>query len=81
MLNFVDQHFIIMMIPHYGGEIAVADLALSSANSPEIIDLAKHIKTSHFSEKQIGHGITGGVHRRPKTGGPGLAGFGRGVGE
>jgi uncharacterized protein (DUF305 family) len=54
MLNFVDQHFIIMMIPHYCGEIAVADLALSSANSPEIIDLAKHIKTSHFSEKELG---------------------------
>jgi hypothetical protein len=24
--------------------------------------------------------MTGGVHRRPKTGGPGLAGFGRGGG-
>lgn len=50
MMGYADQHFIVMMIPHHDGAIAMADLALSRANRPEIKALAKRIKTSQTSE-------------------------------
>jgi uncharacterized protein (DUF305 family) len=45
-----DQQFIVMMIPHHDGAIAMADLALSRAKRPEIKELAKSIKASQTSE-------------------------------
>jgi uncharacterized protein (DUF305 family) len=50
MMGYADQHFIVMMIPHHDGAIAMADLALSRANRPEIKALAKRIKASQTSE-------------------------------
>ena len=46
----MDQHFIVMMIPHHDGAIAMADLALTRAKRPEIKELAKSIKTSQTRE-------------------------------
>lgn len=46
----MDQHFIVMMIPHHDGAIAMADLALSRAKQPEVKELARSIKTSQTSE-------------------------------
>jgi uncharacterized protein (DUF305 family) len=46
----MDQHFIVMMIPHHDGAIAMADLALTRAKRPEIKELAKSIKASQTSE-------------------------------
>jgi len=48
MMN--DQHFIIMMIPHHESAIAMADLALTRAQHPEIKQLAKNIKLSQSKE-------------------------------
>jgi len=45
-----DQHFIVMMIPHHDGAIAMADLALSQARRSEIRALAKRIKISQTRE-------------------------------
>ena len=45
-----DQHFITMMIPHHEDAIAMADLALTRAEHPEIKQLAKNIKTSQSQE-------------------------------
>ncbi len=45
-----DKHFMMMMIPHHEGAIAMADLALTRAQHPEIKQLAKNIKTSQNSE-------------------------------
>ena len=45
-MGYSDQHFIAMMIPHHEGAIAMADLALSRAQRPEIKELAKRIKVS-----------------------------------
>ena len=39
----MDHHFIVMMIPHHEGAIAMADLALTRAKRPEIKELAKSI--------------------------------------
>lgn len=50
MIGYADQHFIVMMIPHHDGAIAMADLALSRAKRPEIKALAKRIKASQTSE-------------------------------
>jgi uncharacterized protein (DUF305 family) len=47
-----DQHFIVMMIPHHEGAVAMADLALSRAQHPEIKKLAEAIKTSQTREIQ-----------------------------
>ena len=49
-MGYSDQHFIVMMIPHHEGAIAMADLALSRAKRPEILELAKSIKASQTSE-------------------------------
>ncbi|WP_254957025.1 DUF305 domain-containing protein [Cyanobium sp. Cruz CV13-4-11] len=46
----MDQHFIVMMIPHHDGAIAMADLALSRARRPEIKALARSIKDSQTQE-------------------------------
>ncbi len=46
----MDQHFIVMMIPHHDGAIAMADLALTRAKRPEIKELARSIKNSQTSE-------------------------------
>ena len=46
----MDQHFIVMMIPHHDGAIAMADLALSRARRPEIKALASRIKDSQTQE-------------------------------
>jgi uncharacterized protein (DUF305 family) len=45
-----DQHFIVMMIPHHDGAIAMADLALTRARRPEIKALARSIKASQTQE-------------------------------
>jgi len=46
----MDQHFIVMMIPHHDGAIAMADLALTRAKRPEIKELARGIKASQAQE-------------------------------
>ena len=46
----MDQHFIVMMIPHHDGAIAMADLALTRAQRPEIKALARSIKASQTEE-------------------------------
>jgi uncharacterized protein (DUF305 family) len=46
----MDQHFIVMMIPHHEGAIAMADLALTRAQRPEIKALARSIKASQTEE-------------------------------
>jgi uncharacterized protein (DUF305 family) len=45
-----DQHFIIMMIPHHEDAIAMADLALTRAQHPEIKQLSENIKVSQSRE-------------------------------
>lgn len=47
-----DQHFIVMMIPHHEGAVAMADLALSQAQHPELKKLAEAIKTTQTQEIQ-----------------------------
>ncbi len=46
----MDQHFIVMMIPHHDGAIAMADLALTRAKRSGIKELAKSIKASQTNE-------------------------------
>ena len=46
----VDQRFIVMMIAHHDGAIAMADLALTRAQRPQIKALAQQIKTSQTAE-------------------------------
>lgn len=50
MMGQPDQHFIIMMIPHHEGAIAMADLALERSQRPEIIALAEAIKETQSAE-------------------------------
>jgi uncharacterized protein (DUF305 family) len=45
-MGYSDQHFIVMMIPHHDGAIAMAVLALTRAKRPEIKALAMSIKAS-----------------------------------
>ena len=45
-----DGRFIVMMIPHHDGAIAMADLALTRAQHPEIRALAARIKASQSAE-------------------------------
>ncbi|MCT0215924.1 DUF305 domain-containing protein [Synechococcus sp. CS-1330] len=49
-MGYSDQHFIVMMIPHHDGAIAMADLALTRAKRPELKALAKSIKASQTLE-------------------------------
>lgn len=43
MMGNIDQHFIIQMIPHHGGAIAMAKVALQKSKRPEILSLANGI--------------------------------------
>ena len=49
-LQPADGRFIVMMIPHHDGAIAMAELALRRAQHPEIKLLAQRIKTSQSAE-------------------------------
>ncbi len=49
-MGWSDQRFIVMMIPHHEGAIAMADLALIHARRPEIKALAQGIKASQTRE-------------------------------
>ena len=46
----IDQHFIVQMIPHHEGAIAMAKIALERSKRPEIIALAKSIIESQQKE-------------------------------
>lgn len=52
MMGQSDRHFIVMMIPHHEGAVAMADLALSRAKHPELKQLAQTIKTTQTNEIQ-----------------------------
>lgn len=52
MMGNPEQHFIVMMIPHHEGAIAMADLALTRAKHPEIKQLAQSIQTTQRQENQ-----------------------------
>jgi len=43
MGNNIDQHFIVQMIPHHEGAIAMANIALERSKRPEILSLAEGI--------------------------------------
>jgi uncharacterized protein (DUF305 family) len=45
-----DQQFMVMMVPHHDGAIAMAELALTRAKRPEIRALAQQIKASQTAE-------------------------------
>ena len=45
-----DARFIVMMIPHHEGAIAIAELALQRSKRPEIRALAEKIRTSQSQE-------------------------------
>jgi uncharacterized protein (DUF305 family) len=45
-----DARFIVMMIPHHEGAIAMAELALQRSKRPEIRALAEKIRTSQSQE-------------------------------
>lgn len=45
-----DAHFIVMMIPHHEGAIAMAELALVRARHPELRALAQRIRSSQSRE-------------------------------
>ncbi|QVL51822.1 MAG: DUF305 domain-containing protein [Cyanobium sp. M30B3] len=49
-LQSVDQRFIVMMIPHHDGAIAMAELARTRSQRPQIRALAKQIKASQTAE-------------------------------
>ena len=48
-----DQRFIVMMIPHHEGAIAMAELALQRSKRPEIRALAESIRTSQIQENAL----------------------------
>lgn len=50
MMTDADRHFIAMMIPHHEDAIAMADLALTQAQHPEITALAASIKQTQTAE-------------------------------
>lgn len=52
MMTRSDQHFIVMMIPHHEGAVAMAELALTRAQHPELKKLAEAIKTTQTQEIQ-----------------------------
>ncbi len=49
-LRSADAHFIVMMIPHHEGAIAMAELALQRSRRAEIRALAERIRTSQRRE-------------------------------
>lgn len=50
MMRQAGQRFIVMIIPHRGGAITMADLALEQSQRPEIRTLAQSIKDSQTAE-------------------------------
>lgn len=48
--NLIDRHFIEQMIPHHEGAIAMANLALEKAKTPEVRTLAQAIKNAQEVE-------------------------------
>src|SRR3990167_6003152 len=46
----IDQHFIVQMIPHHDGAIAMSKIALERSKRPEIISLSKSIIESQQKE-------------------------------
>jgi len=50
MAQNIDQHFIVQMIPHHEGAIAMAKIALERSKRPEIISLANDIIVSQQKE-------------------------------
>src|SRR3989344_1020800 len=46
----IDQHFIVQMIPHHEGAIAMAKVALERSKNPEILSLANDIIASQQKE-------------------------------
>ena len=49
-MQSADAHFIVMMIPHHEGAIAMAELALNRSQRSEIRALAERIRTSQSRE-------------------------------
>ena len=77
-MGYSDQQFIVMMIPHHDGAIAMADLALTRAKRPEIKALAKSIKASQTARTpRCATGIGSGTARMYRTGDWEQAGAGR----
>ncbi|MCS5693449.1 DUF305 domain-containing protein [Cyanobium sp. FGCU-6] len=77
-----DQRFIVMMIPHHDGAIAMADLALTRARHPELKALAQRIATSQRRENaqmRAWYRQWYGTEVPAWTGGPGM-GYGMGMG-
>jgi uncharacterized protein (DUF305 family) len=84
-MGYSDQHFIVMMIPHHDGAIAMADLALTRARRPEIMALARSIKASQMQENaQMGtwyrKWFGGDVPSWTTGGAMGMGGMGMGMG-
>ncbi len=48
----ISQHFIEQMIPHHDDAIAMAEIALTKAEHPEIKQLASNIKQSQSAENE-----------------------------
>ncbi|HEY4527311.1 MAG TPA: DUF305 domain-containing protein [Candidatus Paceibacterota bacterium] len=46
----IDQHFIVQMIPHHDGAIAMAKIALERSKRPEMLSLARAIITAQEGE-------------------------------
>jgi len=81
----MDQHFIVMMIPHHDGAIAMADLALTRAQRPEIKALARSIKASQTEENTqmrtwYRQWFGGDVPSWTTAGAMGMGGMGMGMG-
>ena len=80
-----DARFIVMMIPHHEGAIAMAELALQRSQRPEIRALAERIRTSQSREnaqmRRWYRQWTGSdVHAWPGPGWRGGMGMGGGMG-
>ena len=50
MSQNIDQHFIVEMVPHHEGAIAMSKIALERSKRPEILSLAKNIIESQQKE-------------------------------
>lgn len=55
LMSQAEQRFMIMMIPHHEGAIAMADLALERSQRPEVLALAESIKQSQTQENEQMH--------------------------
>lgn len=52
MSQNIDQHFIVQMIPHHEGAIAMAEIALERSQRPEVLSLAKGIIEAQEKENR-----------------------------